>query len=49
MFIIEVLRGSIGFLDSDFCWYKLEVEIFSFLGIIYDLFILLYVMKLNYK
>lgn len=49
MFIIEVLRGSISCLESDFCWYKLEVEIMSFLDIIYDLFILLYVMKLNYK
>lgn len=35
--------------QSDLCWHKLEAEIFSFLGIIYDLFILLHVMKLNHK
>lgn len=38
MFITEALRGSIGLLESDLCWHKLEAEIFSFLGIIYDLF-----------
>lgn len=49
MFITEALRGSISLLESDLCWHKLEAEIFSFLGIIYDLFILLHVMKLNHK
>lgn len=49
MFITEALRGSTGLLESDLCWHKLEAEIFSFLGIIYDLFILLHVMKLNHK
>lgn len=48
MFFTEALRGSISLLESDLCWHKLEAEIFSFLGIIYDLFILLHVMKLNH-
>lgn len=49
MFITEALRGSISLLESDLCWHKLEAEIISFLDIIYDLFILLHIMKFNHK